>query len=158
MRLLLYKDIWHLSGRRKLVGTGVGLDVVIGAVCGGGLGGDWNRRGSLWSPVMGTRRVVGRVEVRGSRGEGEGRQVGQFEGSLFCAEGPVYGYGMRGKLFKVVSILRFVCYGGIVGSRRGRVAHLRATDDKALGHPINFSSNSTPTSSLNSRDNGLVCS
>jgi hypothetical protein len=39
----------------------------------------------------GARRVVGRVEVRGSRGEGEGRQVGQFEGSLFCAEGPVYG-------------------------------------------------------------------
>ena len=77
---------------------------------------------------MGTRRVVGRVEVGGSRGEGEGRQVGQFEGSLFCTEGPVYGMG--GHLFTVISILRVVCCRGI-GSRRGRVAHLRTTDDKA---------------------------
>lgn len=131
MGLLLYEDIWHLGGRRKLVGTGVGLVVEIGAVCGGGLGGDWDRGRSLWPPVVGTRRVVGRVEVGGSRGKGEGRQVGQFEGSLFCAEGPVY--GMRRRLFTVISVLRVVCCGGIVGSRRGRVAHLRATDDKALG-------------------------
>ena len=77
---------------------------------------------------MGTRRVVGRIEVGGSGGEGEGRQVGQFEGPLFCTEGPVY--GMEGHLFTVISILRVVCCGGI-SSRRGRVAHLRATDDKA---------------------------
>ena len=72
--------------------------------------------------------MIGRVEVGGSRGEGEGRQVGQFEGSLFCTEGPVYGMG--GHLFTVISILRVVCCRGI-GSRRGRVAHLRTTDDKA---------------------------
>jgi len=47
-------------------------------------------------------------------------------------------YGRRGRLFTVISILRVVCCGRIVGSRRGRVAHLRATDDKALGHPISF--------------------
>lgn len=32
---LLYEDIWHLSGGRKLGGTGVGGVGVIGAVCGG---------------------------------------------------------------------------------------------------------------------------
>lgn len=40
-------------------------------------------------------------------------------------------YGMEGHLFTVISILWVVCCGGI-SSRRGRVAHLRATDDKAL--------------------------
>jgi hypothetical protein len=137
---LLYQDIWHLSGGRKLGGTGVGVGGVdvIGTVCGGGLGGNRDGRRGLGSPVVGTRRVVGRVEVGGSRGEGEGRQVGQFEGSLFCTEGPVHGYGMEG-LFTVISILRVVCCGGI-GSRRGRVPHLRATDDKAKGLPINFDS------------------
>ena len=40
-------------------------------------------------------------------------------------------YGMRGGLFTVISILRGVCYGRIVSSGRGRVAHLRTTDDKA---------------------------
>ncbi len=37
MRLLLNKDIWHLSGRGKLGGTGMGWVVEIGAVGGGGL-------------------------------------------------------------------------------------------------------------------------
>jgi hypothetical protein len=78
------------------------------------------------------RRVVGRIKVRRGRGESKGRQVGQFEGFLFCTEGSVY--GMRGRLFTVISILRVVvCYGRIVRSRGGRVAHLVATDEKALG-------------------------
>ena len=47
-------------------------------------------------------------------------------------------YG-RGRLFTVISILRVVvCYGRIVRSRGGRVAHLVATDEKALGTTINF--------------------
>ncbi len=92
--------------------------------------------------------MIGRVEVGGSRGKGEGRQVGQFERSLFCTEGPVN--GMRGKLFTVISILRVVCRGGILSSRRGRVAHLRAsaTDDKALvtlSISLSFSSTTTST-------------
>jgi hypothetical protein len=50
-------------------------------------------------------------------------------------------YGMRGGLFTVISILRDVCYGRIVGSGRGRVTHLRTTDDKAKAgvHRVNSS-------------------
>jgi hypothetical protein len=88
-----------------------------------GDGGRW-----LWPPVVGTRRVIRRVKVRRGRGERKGRQVGQLERFLFSTEGSVY--GMRGGLFTVISILRGVCYGMVV-SGRGRVAHLRTTDDKA---------------------------
>jgi hypothetical protein len=93
------------------------------------LGGDGDGGRRLRPPVVGTRRVVGRVKVRRGRGERKGRQVGQLERFLFCTEGSVY--GMRGGLFTVISILRGVCYGRIVSSGRGRVAHLRTTDDKA---------------------------
>jgi len=93
------------------------------------LGGDGDRGRGLGSPVVGTRRVIGRVKVGRGRGERKGRQVGQFERFLFSTEGSVD--GMRGGFFTVISILRGVCYGRIVSSGRGRVAHLRATDDKA---------------------------
>lgn len=102
--------------------------MMIEAVGGSALGGDrdWGR--GLRSPVVGMRRVIGRVKVGRGRGERKGRQVGQFERFLFSAEGSVN--GMRGGLFTVISILRGVCYGRIVSSGRGRVAHLRVTDDK----------------------------
>jgi hypothetical protein len=80
--------------------------------------------------------VIGRVKVRRGRGERKGRQVGQFERFLFSAKGSVH--GMRGGLFTVISILRGVCYGRIVSSGRGRVAHLRVTDDKAAP-PVSIS-------------------
>jgi hypothetical protein len=70
--------------------------------------------------------MIRRVKVRGGRGERKGRQVGQLEGFLFSAEGPVYGR-MGGRFFTVISILRnIVCYGygRIVRYRGGRVAHL----------------------------------
>ena len=102
---------------------------MIEAVGGRTLGGDGDGGRWLWSPVVRTRGVIGRVKVRRGRGERKGRQVGQFEGFLFSAKGSVY--GMRGGLFTVISILRGVCYGRIVSSGRGRVAHLRVTDDKA---------------------------
>src|SRR6266852_2318995 len=98
---------------------------------GNGDGGRW-----LGSPVVGTRGVIGRVKVGRGRGERKGRQVGQFEGFLFSAKGSVH--GMRGGLFTVISILRGVCYGRIVSSRRGRVAHLRVTDDKAAPSLFSF--------------------
>jgi hypothetical protein len=103
--------------------------MMIEAVGGRGLGGDGDGRRGLRSPVVGMRGVIGRVKVGRGRGERKGRQVGQFERFLFSAEGSVY--GMRGGLFTVISILRGVCYGRIVSSGRGRVAHLRVTDDKA---------------------------
>ena len=96
------------------------------------MGGDGDGGRGLRSPVVGTRRMVGRVKVGRGRGERKGRQVGQFEGFLFSAKGSMH--GMRGGLFTVISILRGVCYGRIV-SRRGRVAHLRATDDEAAVRP-----------------------
>ena len=80
--------------------------------------------------------MIGRVKVRRGRGERKGRQVGQFERFLFSAKGSVH--GMRGGLFTVISILRGVCYGRIVSSGRGRVAHLRVTDDKAAP-PVSIS-------------------
>jgi hypothetical protein len=100
---------------------------------GDGDGGRWLR-----SPVVRTRGVIGRVKVRRGRGERKGRQVGQFERFLFSAKGSVH--GMRGGLFTVISILRGVCYGRIVSSGRGRVAHLRVTDDKGCSSRINFPS------------------
>ena len=128
---MLNEDIWHLGGGRE-IGTGIGLVMVIDAVCGNRLRGDRNRGGRLCPPVVGrTRRVIGRVRVRGGRGERKVRQVGQLEGFLFCTEGSVYVMG--GRLFTVISILRDVCYGRIVRSSGGRVAHLRVTDEKALG-------------------------
>jgi hypothetical protein len=135
MGLLLNEDIWHLGGRRE-IGTGIWL---IEAVGGRGLGGDGDGGRWLWSPIVGTRRVIGRIEVRRGRGERKGRQVGQLERFLFSTEGSVY--GMRGGLFTVISILRGVCYGRIVGSGRGRVTHLRTTDDKAKAgvHRVNSS-------------------
>jgi hypothetical protein len=104
--------------------------MMIEAVGGSGLGGDGDGGRGLRSPVVGMGRVIGRaINVGRGRGERKGRQVGQFERFLFSAEGSVY--GMRGGLFTVISILRGVCYGRIVSSGRGRVAHLRVTDDKA---------------------------
>jgi len=107
--------------------------VAVGGRClrGDGDGGRWLR-----SPVVRTRGVIGRVKVRRGRGERKGRQVGQFERFLFSAKGSVH--GMRGGLFTVISILRGVCYGRIVSSGRGRVAHLRVTDDKAAP-PVSIS-------------------
>jgi hypothetical protein len=102
--------------------------MMIEAVGGRGLGGDGDGRRGLRSPVVGMRGVIGRVKVGRGRGERKGRQVGQFERFLFSAEGSVN--GMRGGLFTVISILRGVCYGRIVSSGRGRVTHLRVTDDK----------------------------
>lgn len=101
---------------------------MIEAVGGSTLGGDGDGGRGLRPPVVGMRRVIGRVKVGRGRGERKGRQVGQFERFLFSAEGSVN--GMRGGLFTVISILRGVCYGSIVSSGRGRVAHLRVTDDK----------------------------
>jgi len=103
--------------------------MMIDAVGGRTLRGDGDGGRRLRSPVVGTRGVVGRVKVGRGRGERKGRQVGQFERFLFSAEGSVY--GMRGGLFTVISILRGVRYGRIVSSGRGRVAHLRVTDEKA---------------------------
>lgn len=111
--------------------------MMIEAVGGGGLRGDGDGGRWLRSPVGGMRRVIGRINVGRGRGERKGRQVGQFERFLFSAERSVH--GMRGGLFTVISILRGVCYGRIVSSGRGRVAHLRVTDDKAglVSRPIN---------------------
>jgi hypothetical protein len=128
MGLLLDEDIWHLGGWRE-IGTGIWLVMMIEAVGGRGLRGDGDGGRWLRPPVVGMRGVIGRVKVGRGRGERKGRQVGQFERFLFSAEGSVY--GMRGGLFTVISILRGVCYGRIVSSGRGRVAHLRVTDDKA---------------------------
>ena len=86
--------------------------MVIDAVGGKGLGGDRNRGRRLRPPVVGTGRMIRRVKVRGGRGERKGRQVGQLEGFLFCAEGPVYGR-MGGRFFAGISILR-----GVVWYRR----------------------------------------
>jgi len=130
---MLNEDIWHLGGGGE-IGTGIGLVMVIDAVGGNGNGlrGDRNRRGRLWPPVVGTRRMVWRVKVRGGRGnrDRKGRQVGQFEGFLFCTEGSVNGMG--GRFFTVISILRgYVCrygYGRIVRSRGGRVTHASSSN------------------------------
>jgi len=122
MRLVLNEDIWHLGGGRE-IGTGVRLVMIIDAVGGNRLGGNRDGGRRLRPPVVGTRRMIGRIKVGGGRGERKGRQVGQLEGFLFSAEGPMY--GIRGRLFTVISILRDVCcYGRIVSSGRGRVAHL----------------------------------
>lgn len=126
---MLDEDIRHLGGGGE-IGTGIGL-VMIDAVGTNRLRGDGNRGRRLWPPVVGTRGVIRRVKVRGGRGKRKGRQVGQFEGFLFCTEGPMY--VVRGRFFTAISILVVVCYGRIVRSRGGRVAHLLATDEKALG-------------------------
>jgi hypothetical protein len=82
--------------------------------------------------------MIGRIKVGRGRGERKGSQVGQLERFLFCTEGSVYGMG--GRLFTVIPVLRIVCYGRIVGSRRGRVAHVRTAGTTDLGHPINSTS------------------
>jgi hypothetical protein len=157
MGLMLDEDIWHLGGGGE-IGTVIGL-VMIDAVSGNGnrlrLRGDRNRGGRLWPPVVGMRRMIRRVKVRGGRGNRKGRQVGQFEGFLFCTEGSVDGMG--GRSFTVISILRgYVCcygYGRIVRSRGGRVAHPSSSNRrKGFGQ--------SPYQFLFSRANGgsLVCS
>lgn len=123
--------------------------MMIEAVGGTRLRGNRDGGRGLRSPVVGMRGVIGRViNVGRGRGERKGRQVGQFERFLFSTEGSVY--GMRGGLFTVISILRGVCYGRIVSSGRGRVAHLRVTDDKAGLVSLRINSLS--------RANNLVCS
>ena len=128
--LLLNKDIWHLSGRREL-GTGMRLVMKIGTVGSEGLSGYWDRGRWFLSPIVGTRRMIRGVKVRGGMRERKGRQVGQFEGFLLCTEGSVY--GMRGRLFTAISILSVVCRG-----RRGRLSHVRVIHSRIdwLTHPI----------------------